>query len=77
MQMFYHAAIAFFIGVILWLLLPALTGVDWLIDGVNNRYWQDINQYTTLIVAVTFGASALVLIPSGSKKPRRRKKTKE
>ena len=70
-----HSVISVLIGVMLWLLLPEATGVTWLVDGIDNEYWQDINRYSTLIIAVTFGLSVLTVLPPHNKRSKRRKKS--
>ena len=59
-----HGVIALLIGMMLWLLLPEVTGVSWLVSGVSSQLWLDANQFSTLIIAATFGLSALMVIPA-------------
>lgn len=63
-KLVFHAVIALLIGVMLWLLLPAVTGVSWLVSGVNSQLWLDANQFSTLIIAAAFGLSSLAVIPA-------------
>jgi len=58
-----HSVIAVLIGFMLWMLLPEATGVSWLVDGVDNQYWQDMNRFSTLIIAATFGLSVMTVLP--------------
>jgi hypothetical protein len=49
-----NAFIAVILAIMLWLTLPAATGVSFLVDGLDNTYWQDINNFRTLIIALRF-----------------------
>lgn len=68
-----HSIVALFVGVMLWLLLPEVTGVSWLVSGVSSDLWLDINQFSTLVIAATFAMSVLVVIPPRQHEKRRRK----
>lgn len=57
-----HGVIAFLVGVMLWLLLPSVTGVSWLVDSIDNKYWQDVNNFSTLIIAIAFSLSILIVM---------------
>ena len=52
-----HMIIILFLGLTLWLTLPAATGVSWLVDSTNENYWQNVNDFRTLIIAIGFGLS--------------------
>jgi len=71
-----HSVIAVLIGFMLWMILPEATGVSWLVDGVDNQYWQDMNRFSTLIIAITFGLSVLTILPARSSGRGRSKKRK-
>jgi hypothetical protein len=68
-----NAFIAVILAVMLWLTLPAATGVSWLVDGINNEYWQDVNNFRTLIIALGFALSLIVVL-LGHKKHHKKSK---
>jgi hypothetical protein len=57
-----HILIAFLIGVMLALILPASTGVSWLLDTTRESLWQDVNDYRTLVIAGGFSLSLLAIL---------------
>lgn len=75
-QMVFQLFLSFLIGAMLWLVLPAATGVSWLVNNTNNSTWQDINEFRTLVVALGFGLSLLVVLLNKPKHGRHAKHTK-
>ncbi len=63
-----HIAIAIFIGITLVLILPASTGVSWLLDTTKESMWQDVNDYRTLVIAGGFSLSLLAILLSKQSK---------
>lgn len=57
-----HIFIALLIGVTLALILPASTGVSWLLDTTRESLWQDVNDYRTLVIAGSFSLSLLAIL---------------
>jgi hypothetical protein len=57
-----HILIAFLIGVMLALILPASTGVSWLLETTRESLWQDVNDYRTLVIAGGFSLSLLAIL---------------
>lgn len=56
------------LAVMLWLTLPTVTGVSWLIESKNLEYWEIVYDYQTLIIAAGFALSLLAVL-FGHKKP--------
>lgn len=67
-----NSFVAVILAIMLWLTLPEVTGVSWLIKSVGNDYWKDINNYRTLVVALGFSLSLLAVL-FGHKKPHHKK----
>ena len=65
--------LAILLAVTLALLLPAATGVSWLLTMTQNEYWQDINEFRSLIIAAGFALS-LVVVLTGRQKHHKRGK---
>jgi hypothetical protein len=56
------------LGTMLWVTLPSATGISWLIDGIDSEYWNIINDFRTIIIAIGF-ALGLLAVLFGHKKP--------
>jgi hypothetical protein len=65
--------IAVLLAIMLWLTLPELIGLSWLTGSVSNKYWQDINDFRTLIIALGFALSLLAVL-FGHKKSHKKSK---
>jgi hypothetical protein len=50
------------LAVVLWLTLPAVTGVSWLLEGANIDLWIRVNDYRTLIIASGFALSLVAVL---------------
>ena len=61
-QRYLHALSAVVCGLMLWLLLPEATGVSWLLSITDNKQWETINNYQTLVIAAGFSVSLLVML---------------
>lgn len=57
-----NALISVFIATMLWVTLPASTGVTWLISSIDNPGWKTINDFRTLIVTAGFALSLLAVL---------------
>jgi len=68
-----NAIVAVVLAVTLWLTMPAATGVSWLVNGMDNQYWQLLNDYRALIIAAGFALS-LIAVLTGHKKHHRKSK---
>lgn len=56
------------LGVMLWLTLPSVTGVSWLVSSIDSEYWKTVFDFQTLIIALGF-ALGLLAVLFGHKKP--------
>ncbi len=65
-QLYLHVLLAVVTAVMLWLLLPSVTGVSWLLDNSKEDLWQMVNDYRTLIVAAGFSLSLLAVLTKSS-----------
>lgn len=61
-QMIVHVILAIVTACMLWLLLPSVTGVSWLLDNSKQTIWRHVNDYRTLIVAAGFSLSLLTVL---------------
>ena len=64
--LYLHVLLALLTAVMLWLLLPSVTGVSWLLDNSKEAIWQNVNEYRTLIVAAGFSLSLLAVLTKAS-----------
>lgn len=65
--------LALILAVMLWLSVPAVIGVSWLTESSSNNYWKDVNNFRTLIIALGFALSLIVVL-LGHKKPHKKSK---
>lgn len=63
-----NTLIVVLLAVMLWLTLPSVTGVSWLVESTNHEYWKRIYDYRTLVIAAGFALSLLAVL-FGHKKP--------
>lgn len=61
-QLGLHMIVGVFVGVILWLLLPAATGLAPLRSVEQEGLWRDISEFRTLIFATGFSVSLLAIL---------------
>jgi hypothetical protein len=67
--------LAVILAVMLWLTVPEVTGVSWLTESVSNNYWNSVNDFRTLVIALGFALSLIVVL-IGHKKSGRSKHSK-
>lgn len=72
-QLALHIAVTVLIGVTLWLVLPASTGLSTLLDTSSMSLWREINEFRTLIIATGFSLSLLAILMA---KPPKHEKSK-
>ncbi len=63
-----NTLIVVILAVMLWLTLPSVTGVSWLVESINNEHWKTVYNYQTLLIALGFALSLLAVL-FGHKKP--------
>lgn len=73
LSMVLNAIIAILLALMLLLTLPSATGISWLIDIVDSDIWQSLDDFKSLIIAVGFALS-LVVVLTGHKKPHKKSK---
>jgi hypothetical protein len=57
-----NTVIVVILAVMLWLTLPSVTGVSWLVDSIDNEYWKTVYDYRTLVIAAGFALSLLAVL---------------
>ena len=62
-----HVLISIFLAATLILILPASTGLSWLLDATKSDIWQTASEYKTLVVATGMSLSLLAILLQQSK----------
>ncbi len=70
-KMFFNVVIVIFLAGTLWLILPGVTGVSWLIDSTKESTWKSFNDFKSLIIASGFALSLLAVLVRGGKHGRK------
>jgi hypothetical protein len=65
--------VSLLLAVMLWTTLPSATGLSWLINTIDTEYWNNINNFKTLIIAAGFSLSLLAVL-FGQNKPHKKSK---
>lgn len=68
-----HCGIMLLLSAMLWLILPAESGMSWLLDTTDTELWRLLSNFKTLIITAGFGLS-LLAIANRQGKPKRKKR---
>ena len=68
-----HVFVGLLIALTLALQLPSATGLSWLLDTIDDDYRKLANNFSMLVIALTFSLS-LVVVMLSSKKPHKKSK---
>lgn len=55
-----HLVVVVLISIMLWVMLPDLTRISWLQDSTNERVWDIVKPFNTLVVAIGFAISLVL-----------------
>lgn len=59
-----HGLLVLLLGLMLWALLPYLSGISWLLNSVDEPVWQYVDDFKTVIIALGFSLSLVVVLKS-------------
>lgn len=68
-----HVAIGLLLAVVLALQLPGVVGLSWLLDTIDNDYRKLINDFSMLILALSFSLSLVAVMLSTKKSGKKSK----
>lgn len=57
-----HGLLVILTALMLWSSLPSLSGVSWLVDSTDMSSWQTLDDFKTLVIALGFSMSLIVLL---------------
>jgi hypothetical protein len=68
-----HVLLAFLLGCVLWLELPALSGASWLLDSITTTQWKFLDAFQSPIIATGLALSLVLLLSRDHKYKKRGK----
>ena len=65
--LYMHALVVIFMAGTLWILLPGVTGVSWLMDSTEQSIWSTLHDFRSLIIGAGFASSLFAVITKTKK----------
>ncbi len=63
-QLLLHSLVVVIMALMLWALVPDLTGISWIVESTEFPAWEYVSDFKSLIVAVGFSLSLLIVLRS-------------